>query len=105
MLNRLVVLGLMLGFTAANPAPAAEQAPKAPGPATRPTTRPAPWPATRPVRHDVKVAEFDRMWRTKQYVLLDVRTKEEFTAGHIPGAVNLNVNDPDFEKKVAALPK
>ena len=105
MLNRLIVLVLMLGFTAANPAPAAEQAPKAPGPATRPTTRPVTRPATRPVRHDVKVEEFDRMWRSKKYVLLDVRTKEEFVAGHIPGAVHLNVNDPDFEKKVAALPK
>ena len=104
MVNRLIAIGLIL--LTANVAPAADRAPKAPGPATRPTTRPATRPATtRPVRHDVKVEEFDRMWRTKKYVLLDVRTKEEFTAGHIPGAVHINVNDPDFEKKVAALPK
>jgi rhodanese-related sulfurtransferase len=51
----------------------------------------------------VGVDEFAQLWRHKQNVVLDVRTKQEFAAGHIPGAMNLDVNTPDFEQKVAAL--
>lgn len=36
-------------------------------------------------------------------VLLDVRTPEEFAAGHIDGARNLPIGGPDFEERVAAL--
>lgn len=36
-------------------------------------------------------------------VLLDVRSPEEFSEGHIPNAINLNVNDEDFEKKIKEL--
>jgi rhodanese-related sulfurtransferase len=39
----------------------------------------------------------------KQNVILDVRTPEEFQAGHIPGAVNLDVNASDFQTKAALL--
>ena len=35
-------------------------------------------------------------------VLLDVRTPEEFEAGHLPGAVNLDVQAPDFEEQLLA---
>lgn len=39
-------------------------------------------------------------------VRLDVRTAEEFAAGHIANAVNIDVLQPDFESKaVAMLPK
>jgi phage shock protein E len=38
-------------------------------------------------------------------VVLDVRTPREFEAGHIKGATNINFNDKDFAKKVAALDK
>jgi len=41
----------------------------------------------------------------KKVVVLDVRTPKEFTAGHIAGATNLNFNDTDFEKRLAALDK
>lgn len=34
--------------------------------------------------------------------LLDVRTTEEFDAGHLPGAVNLDVQAPDFEEQLLA---
>ena len=37
--------------------------------------------------------------------MLDVRTEKEFKAGHIPGAVNLDFNAPDFAKQAAALDK
>jgi len=34
-----------------------------------------------------------------------VRTAQEFAAGHIAGAVNLDVTAADFEQKAAALDK
>jgi phage shock protein E len=51
----------------------------------------------------VQVEEFEKLWQDKQNVVLDVRTKKEFDAGHIPGATNLDVNGPDFEKSLASL--
>jgi rhodanese-related sulfurtransferase/type 1 glutamine amidotransferase len=53
----------------------------------------------------VGVAEFEQLWQGKKFTVLDVRTGEEFNAGHIPGAVNLDVLDAGFEKQVAALDK
>ena len=41
----------------------------------------------------------------KNIVVLDVRTPEEYTSGHINGAVNININDDNFSKKVAKLDK
>lgn len=37
------------------------------------------------------------------HVVLDVRTPEEFNAGHIPGAVNINIDGADFAGAVGAL--
>jgi len=39
----------------------------------------------------------------KQNVILDVRTPEEFQAGHIPGAVNLDFNASDFQTRAVLL--
>jgi rhodanese-related sulfurtransferase len=54
---------------------------------------------------NLSVDEFARMAADKQNVILDVRTPAEFSAGHIPGAVNLDYNAPDFQAKAAALDK
>lgn len=35
--------------------------------------------------------------------VIDVRTPAEFAEGHLPGAVNINVEDPAFPDAVAAL--
>ncbi len=35
--------------------------------------------------------------------VLDVRTPQEFSKGHIEGAINIDVNDEAFAKKVAEL--
>ena len=54
---------------------------------------------------NVDVAEFEKLRADKKNVVLDVRTQKEFQAGHIPGAVNIDVNAPDFPEKVARLEK
>ena len=59
----------------------------------------------RPSVKNVGVEEFAKLRADKKNVVLDVRTPEEFAKGHIPGAVNLNVNAPDFQKKLAELDK
>ncbi len=41
----------------------------------------------------------------KKVVVLDIRTPEEFAAGHIAGATNINFRAADFEKTLAALDK
>ncbi|MFZ9980912.1 MAG: rhodanese-like domain-containing protein [Cyclobacteriaceae bacterium] len=38
-------------------------------------------------------------------VILDVRTPEEFSEDHLAGAINMDVNSPDFEKLSAKLDK
>lgn len=37
--------------------------------------------------------------------VLDVRTPAEFDSGHLPGAVNIDVDGADFAATVGALPK
>ncbi|MDF7811367.1 rhodanese-like domain-containing protein [Hymenobacter sp. YC55] len=45
------------------------------------------------------------MLKKPRTVLLDVRTPEEFAAGHVKGAENLNFRAPDFREQVAKLDK
>jgi rhodanese-related sulfurtransferase len=52
---------------------------------------------------NIGVVEFDKLRQQTNSVVLDVRTPKEFTAGHIPGAVNIDWNGADFQKKVSAL--
>ena len=52
---------------------------------------------------NVTVEEFDKLREDKKNVVLDVRTRKEYDAGHIPGAVLLDWNGPDFAKKAAEL--
>ena len=53
----------------------------------------------------VDVDEFEKLWQDKKNVVLDVRTKKEFDNGHIPGAMNLDVNAADFDQKIGELQK
>jgi rhodanese-related sulfurtransferase len=59
----------------------------------------------KPSVKNVGVEEFDKLRAEKNTVVLDVRTEKEFKAGHIPGAVNLDFQSPDFQKKAAELDK
>jgi rhodanese-related sulfurtransferase len=43
--------------------------------------------------------------RDAQFVILDVRTPEEFAQGHLSGAVNVDLMAPDFEGRLGALDK
>jgi len=56
---------------------------------------------------NVKAGEFDarRTADTNSTVVLDVRTKEEYRAGHIPGSVLIDFTADDFEQNVAKLDK
>ena len=45
------------------------------------------------------------MRKDKSAVVLDVRTPREFEAGHVPGAVNIPWQSPDFDKQVEKLDK
>ncbi|MBM3831513.1 MAG: hypothetical protein FJ406_13400 [Verrucomicrobia bacterium] len=53
----------------------------------------------------VGVAEFEKLWQEQKYTVIDVRTADEFKTGHLRGAVNLDVLEDSFEKKLAALDK
>lgn len=41
--------------------------------------------------------------KNPKIVVVDLRTPEEFKKGHIEGAINVNFNSEDFEKKLAKL--
>lgn len=46
--------------------------------------------------NSLSAVEFQKIINTQPVVLVDVRTQPEFDAGHIAGAVNIDVNNPDF---------
>lgn len=50
-------------------------------------------------------AQFAKGLRQPGAVLVDVRRPDEFAAGHLPGAVNIEVTAPDFGPRVGALDK
>lgn len=53
---------------------------------------------------DVTPDEAEKLLAARQdVVVLDVRTPEEFSGGHLAGAKNISVNDPEFDSKVGEL--
>lgn len=38
-------------------------------------------------------------------IVLDVRTLEEFNAGHLAGAINISIRDENFEERISDLDK
>ena len=53
----------------------------------------------------LSATEFKKMVDTKSALIVDVRTTEEFSEGHIPGAINIDVNNPAFLTEIKKLPK
>jgi rhodanese-related sulfurtransferase len=54
---------------------------------------------------EINAADFEKRRTKGKTVLLDVRTPEEFAKGHIPGAINADINSPDFMAKAAQFDK
>ncbi len=42
---------------------------------------------------------------TTDALIIDVRTEAEFSEEHLPGALHMNVNQPDFKEKIQLLSK
>src|SRR5687767_13745501 len=61
----------------------------------------------KPTIENIKPEKFDALRKsdTNNIVVLDVRTKEEFKQGYIPGSILIDFNEDDFEKQVAKLDK
>src|SRR5438128_12007147 len=54
---------------------------------------------------NINVEQFDKLRANTNTIVLDVRTPEEYSAGHIRGAKNIDINSPDFEKQIGQLDK
>lgn len=52
----------------------------------------------------LNIVDFDPETK-KNRVLIDVRTPEEFAKGHLPGAININVEDESFAEKMDEIKK
>lgn len=51
--------------------------------------------------HEVNPDEFESLLKSsKNVVLIDVRTQDEFEEEHLPGALNIDFYSPDFEIKL-----
>jgi phage shock protein E len=46
---------------------------------------------------------FAMLQNTKKWVILDVRTPGEFSQGHIKGAINIDINQPDALTNIGKL--
>ena len=53
----------------------------------------------------VSAPEFLNKISSADVVIVDVRTPEEYAAGHLPNAVNINVEAKDFDAQIAKLDK
>lgn len=53
----------------------------------------------------VEPAVFEKQIKKVPSQLIDVRTIEEFTSGHIKGAINIDVTKSDFKEKAQKLDK
>ncbi|MFZ4724129.1 MAG: rhodanese-like domain-containing protein [Paludibacter sp.] len=49
--------------------------------------------------------EFKNIISSKSVILIDVRSESEFTQGHIPKAIHIDVNGDDFEKEIKKIAK
>lgn len=51
----------------------------------------------------VSAADFGAAAKLPDTIILDVRTPQEFAEGHLPGALNLDVEGPDFAAELQTL--
>jgi phage shock protein E len=50
-------------------------------------------------------AEFAQSVTKANTVVVDVRTAQEFAAGHLPGAINIDIDGGSFDSQIAGLDK
>jgi rhodanese-related sulfurtransferase len=96
MKTTLPLIVVLLGFSVATVASAADSKDEKKPPATTKEAKSF---------NNIDVAEFEKLRADKKNIVLDVRTQKEFEKGHIPGAVNIDVNAADFPEKIARLEK
>jgi rhodanese-related sulfurtransferase len=54
-------------------------------------------------RQIIKEKKFSRLMKKENTVVVDVRTTEEFSSGHIPGALHMNVQQENFTELIQTL--
>ncbi len=59
--------------------------------------------APKPTFRSVDAEQFAREIEREEVQLVDVRTTEEYAEGHIPGAVNMDVNGEKFDAEISTL--
>ena len=103
MRNRLLVLSaaalatVSLGLTGCSSSDSA-------APATSAAVQGPAAPVTAPSAPErVDAARFAEVVTSPGVTIIDVRTPEEYAQGHIEGAVNYNVEGPDFATQIAGL--
>jgi len=62
-------------------------------------------PAEGVINKDLSVEEFNVLMDSKQGVIIDVRTADEYQEGHLEGAVNIDYYGEDFGQKLDRLNK
>jgi rhodanese-related sulfurtransferase len=53
----------------------------------------------------VSIEQFEKMTAKKKNMLVDVRTPEEVSEGHLPGALNINFLGENFSQEIETLNK
>src|SRR5688500_8067423 len=53
----------------------------------------------------ISIEKFEEMRKAKDVVVLDVRTPEEFKAGRVPGATNVDIQNEQFAERIKSLDK
>ncbi len=72
-------------------------------PAEKKPAAPTATPAAKEPYKNLTAEEADKLIRDrKDVIVLDVRTADEFAEGHIPGAKNLSIIDPEFDAGIKA---
>ena len=54
---------------------------------------------------NVNAIKFKELTANKDAILLDVRTPQEYSRGHIQGSTSINIADPEFVSKISMLQK
>ncbi len=56
-----------------------------------------------PSVNNIEAAEMKKMITKPKHKVIDVRTAGEFSSGHIKGAININVQNMSFKKRIKEL--